>query len=237
MKFLNQSMTIRPLTAGIVVIITALPAVADVLIFGGTRGVGLETARLLAAAGEPVTVMVRQTSDVTALSELDGVTRVIGDALVPGSVAAAFASGEYDAAVSTLSGTPEAGFAVDSVGSINAINAAKAAGAKRFILVSSIGVGDSAKALPQAAIDALANVLVEKTIAENHLIESGLDYTIIRPGGLLDKPANGLGVLTENAMASGIIRRAEVARLIVEALNDTAASNKIYTAIEVSQVE
>ena len=237
MNYLIRRVIFQCFAAGIVTIVTALPAVADVLIFGGTRGVGLETARLLASAGEPVTVMVRQSSDVTALSELDGVTRVIGDALVPGSVAAAFASGEFEAAVSTLSGNPEAGFAVDSVGSINAINAAKAAGVQRFILISSIGVGDSAKALPQAALDALANVLVEKTKAENHLIKSGLDYTIIRPGGLLDKPANGLGVLTEDVMASGIIRRAEVARLIVEALNDAAASNKIYTAIEVSQVE
>jgi len=219
--------------AGVIAFSTALPATADVLIFGGTRGVGLETARLLAAAGEPVTVLVRETSDVTALSDIDGVTRVIGDALVPGSVAAAFASGEFDAAVSTLSGNPEAGFAVDSVGSINAIDAAKAAGAQRFILVSSIGVGDSAKALPQAALDALAHVLVEKTKAENHLIDSGLDYTIIRPGGLLDKPANGLGVLTEDVMATGIVGRAEVARLIVDALGDEGAINKVYTAIEV----
>ncbi len=223
---------IRSVVAGVIAFATALPASADVIIFGGTRGVGLETARLLAAAGEPVTVMVRESSNVTALKEIDGVTLVTGDALLPESVAAAFASGQFDAAVSTLSGNPEAGFTVDSVGSINAVDAAKAAGAQRFILVSSIGVGDSAKALPKAALDALAHVLVEKTKAENHLIESGLDYTIIRPGGLLDKPTQGTGVLTEDPMATGIIRRAEVARLIVEALADEAAFNKVYTAIE-----
>jgi uncharacterized protein YbjT (DUF2867 family) len=118
------------------------------------------------------------------------------------------------------------------VGSINAIDGAKAAGAQRFILVSSIGVGASAAAVPKAALDALAHVLVEKTKAENHLLESGLAYTIVRPGGLLDKPANGKGLLTEDATASGIIRRAEVARLMVEALNDEATFNKVYSAVE-----
>lgn len=210
----------------------ALPAAADVLVFGGTRGVGLESARLIAAAGEPVTVLVRETSDVSALNEIDGVSLVYGDALVAVTVTAAYKSGDFDTVISTLSGSPKAGYAVDSDGSINAINGAKAAGAQRFILISSIGVGESAAALPQAALDALGTVLAEKAKAESYLIDSGLDYTIIRPGGLTDKPANGLGILTDDIKATGVISRAEVARLTVESINDPETVNKIYTAIE-----
>jgi len=134
--------------------------------------------------------------------------------------------------VSTLSGNPKVGYAVDSVGSINAIDAAKAAGAQRFILVSSIGVGESASAIPPKVLEVLAAVLVEKTKAENYLIESGLDYTVIRPGTLLNKPANGLGMLTQDTSVTGIIRRVEVARLVVEALSDAATVGNVYTAVE-----
>jgi len=209
-----------------------MPVAADTLIFGGTRGVGLETARLIAAAGEAVTVMVRDTSDLTALNEIDGVDLAYGDAMVPETIAAAFESGKFDAVVSTLSGSPKAGYEVDSVGSINAIDAAKAAGAQRFILVSSIGVGESASAIPPKVLEVLGPVLVEKAKAENYLTKSGLDYTVIRPGTLINKPANGLGMLTQDTSVTGIIRRVEVARLVVEAISDWDTIGNVYTAVE-----
>jgi len=40
---------------------------ADVLVFGGTRGAGLETVRLLRERGEAVTVMVGKTSELARL--------------------------------------------------------------------------------------------------------------------------------------------------------------------------
>jgi len=70
----------RWIVAGAIALGIALPAAADTLIFGGTRGVGLETARLIAETGEAVTVMVRDTSDLTALNEIDGIDLAYGDA-------------------------------------------------------------------------------------------------------------------------------------------------------------
>jgi uncharacterized protein YbjT (DUF2867 family) len=226
-RIVSQWIIATAIACGIV-----MPAAADTLIFGGTRGVGLETARLIAAAGEAVTVMVRDTSDLTELNKIDGVDLAYGDALVPATIAAAFESGEFDAVVSTLSGNPKVGYAVDSVGSINAIDGAKAAGAQRFILVSSIGVGESANAIPPKVLEVLGAVLVEKAKAESYLTESGLDYTVIRPGTLLNKPANGLGMLTQDTSVTGIIRRVEVARLVVEAISDPATVGNVYTAVE-----
>ena len=69
-----------------------------------------------------------------------------------------------------------------------------------------------------------------KTQAEDHLRESGVAYTIIRPGGLKDADATGRGLLTEDAMAMGIITRQDLAQLMVAALDDAGAANKIYTA-------
>ena len=109
-----------------------LPVFADVLVFGGTRGIGLETVRQLREKGEAVTVMVRETSDLSALNAIDGVSTTVGDAMDMQAVSRAFATGEFDTVITTLGGTPDAGFMVDSVGNINAIDGAQAAGADRM---------------------------------------------------------------------------------------------------------
>ena len=211
---------------------TTSTATADVLVFGGTRGVGLATVRHLRESGEAVTVMVRKTSDLTALNAIDGVSTTVGDALVMEEVTAAFASGEFEAVVSTLGGTLEAGVSVDSVGNIHAIDGAKATGVNRFILITSIGAGDSRAGSPSGMLRVLGPVLVEKEKAERHLIDSGLTWTIMRPGVLKDKPATGRGILTQDTSALGMINRAELARLIVESIDDEQAFGRIYTAIE-----
>jgi uncharacterized protein YbjT (DUF2867 family) len=212
-----------------------VPVVAEsgggVFVFGGTRGVGLEIVRQLDAKGVAVTVLVRASSDLTGLKET-GAQRVTGDALDPASLEKALASGRFGVAVSTLSGNPDAGYEADGAGNINAVNAAGDAGIERFLLISSIGVGDSEKALPPPVIEALGAVLKEKARAEKALIESGMTYTILRPGGLTNKPSSGKGYLTEDPMATGIISRAELARLTVGSIDDEETFDKILSALE-----
>jgi uncharacterized protein YbjT (DUF2867 family) len=219
------------LVALLITMVSALPALADTFVFGGTRGIGLETVRQLAGKGEAVTVLVRATSDLTALNEIDGVSTTVGDAMDMASVTQAFAAGEYQAVVSTLGGSMTAGFTVDSVGNINAIDGAKAAGVERFVLVTSIGAGDSRAAAPTPMLKALGAVLVEKEKAERHLIDSGLKWTIIRPGFLNDKPRDTQGILTQQSSTLGAISRAEVARLVAESVGNEATFGMIYSAI------
>lgn len=209
-----------------------LPVCADVLVFGGTRGVGLEVVGQLRAQGEGVTVLVRETSDLSALNAIEGVSMTVGDAMNMDAVTRAFASGEFDTAITTLGGTPQAGFMVDSVGNINAIDGALAAGAKRFILVTSIGAGDSRAAAPDAMLKALGMVIAEKEKAERHLIDSSLTWTIIRPGVLNDKPKTDRGVLIQDTTALGVISRAELARLIIDSIDDQTTYGRIFSAIE-----
>jgi uncharacterized protein YbjT (DUF2867 family) len=209
-----------------------LPACADVLVFGGTRGIGLEVVRQLREQGEGVTVLVRETSDLTALNAIDGVATTVGDAMDREAVTRAFAAGEFDTVITTLGGTPQAGFMVDSVGNINAIDGALAAGASRFILVTSIGAGDSRAAAPDAMLKALGMVIAEKEKAERHLIDSGLTWTIIRPGVLNDKPQNDRGRLIQDTTTVGVISRAEIARLIIDLIDDQTTYRRIYSAIE-----
>ena len=62
----------------------------------------------------------------------------------------------------------------------------------KFVLVTSIGTGDSKNAPPPQVYAALEPVLVEKVKAEDRLrelcAEVGMDFGIVRPGGLKTEP-------------------------------------------------
>jgi uncharacterized protein YbjT (DUF2867 family) len=75
-------------------------------------------------------------------------------------------------------------------------------------------------------------VFAVKTRAEDYLQGTGIPYTIIRPGGLKDGEPTGNGLLTEDTMAMGIVTRRDLAQLVVGALDDPAAGNKIYSALD-----
>jgi hypothetical protein len=81
---------------------------------------------------------------------------------------------------------------VDNLGTIKLVDAAKAAGIKKIVMVSSILTNGRAwgqeKSPGFTITNAFGKVLDEKIVAENYLRASGIDYTIIRPGGLKAKP-------------------------------------------------
>lgn len=206
-----------------------------VLVFGGNRASGLEIVRQLRERGEQVSVAVRPSSDITALQAL-GVTTVIANALDAESVREAFATAEYAAVISTL-GTArgESANRPDYIGNRNVVDAAVAAGVRRMILVTVIGAGDSAPAAPLPARNFLEEVIKLKTQAEDHLRASGLEYTIIRPGGLGDVGATGTAVLAEDPLAFSYISRKDLATLVVQALGDPTTSGKTFSAYDPSR--
>ena len=218
--------------AGIVMGLSSASAGAldgPVLVFGGTSGCGLETVKVLRAREVPVTVFVRPTSNRTALESL-GVSFVVGDALNEQDVTAAFAAGRFTAVVSSLGGRrgePRP----DYEGNRNITNAARAAGVKRVIQVSAIGGGAPSRAKPAEDAGFMRKIMYEKTRGEDHLIASGLDYTVIRPGGLRNGEATGNGIMTEEEV-SGSVNRADVGLLIVQALEDDATIGKAYNVID-----
>jgi uncharacterized protein YbjT (DUF2867 family) len=215
--------------------VPATPGAGSVLVIGGTRATGLEVVRLLRARGDDVVVLVRPSSDASGVEAL-GARIVRGDALNPGDLTAALNAvqpgGQFRAIVSTLGGASLEGPRPDFEGNRNAVDAARFAGVKRFVLVTVIGAGDSRNAAPAIARYMLRNVIPEKTKAEDYLRTSGLDYTIIRPGGLLDKEAQGRAYLTEDTGAMSWIRRSDLAALTVQALDDPRAVGKVYHAFD-----
>ena len=103
---------------------------------------------------------------------------------------------------------------------------------RRFIFVTAIGCGDSRGAVGPKVLEFLGAVLEEKTLGENYLMASGLDYTILRPGGMTHDPASGTAIRTEDRMAMGVINRADLARLVVDCLDDPLTVGKVYHAVD-----
>lgn len=131
----------------------------------------------------------------------------------------------------------EAAHAVDNVGTCHLVDAAKKAGVKKVAMVSSILTNGRAwgqeKSPGFVVTNAFGNVLDEKIVAEKYLRASGIDYTIVRPGGLKAKPPSGALVISgEDTLNAGEVSRDLVADVIVASLTDPKASNKVLEIIE-----
>jgi uncharacterized protein YbjT (DUF2867 family) len=202
-----------------------------VLIFGATRGTGLEIARILAARGDVVTAVVRSTSDTAALDGLQ-IPTVTGDALDSASVDTAFDAGHFRAVVISLGGRRGEPQRPDFIGACNIIDSANRHGVSRGLMITAIGAGDSRSAVAPKVIEFLGEVLAIKSKAEDYLMQSGMDATILRPGGMTSDPASGSAIKSEDHTLMGVINRADLAQLTVDCLDDDATIGRIYHTID-----
>ena len=128
--------------------------------------------------------------------------------------------------------------AVDNEGVVHLVDAAKRSGTvKRIVLISSIltdGRAMGAEDSPGFKItNAFGGVLDEKLVGERALIDSGVEYCIVRPAGLRGEPPKTELVVTPgNVMASGEGSRELVARVMAEAAFAPGAAGKIVEIAE-----
>lgn len=189
---------------------------------GGSRGTGAQVVRLAMAAGHEVTSVSR-----SGTSPHPGVVRdVTGDALDADVMRTAVAGA--DAVVVTVGGAKGSDRHRAEV-TKSIIQAMRLAGVRRLIVQSSLGVGDSLELMPAPARvfarTVLASALADHAEQEAAVAASGLDWTVVRPGGLSDGPATGAYVAqetTEGRPMKGRISRADVAAHIVRILDDPA---------------
>lgn len=207
-----------------------LPRAGGVLVFGGTRGVGLEAVKELVKRGEKVTVMARAASDTAALKALN-VNIVRGDALVSDDMVKAYAAAPYRVVVSALGGTDD-NFKVDVDGNRHVADAAKSAKIPRVIMVSAIGAGDSALARPWYLRPFGKEFFAAKSTAEDYLRKSGVTFTVVRLGRLVDKPASEKAALGEDPMVFSALTRVDAGRLVADCVKNEATANKVLTAFD-----
>ncbi|KAL3739556.1 hypothetical protein ACJRO7_020896 [Eucalyptus globulus] len=125
---------------------------------------------------------------------------------------------------------------VDNFGTVNLVEACRKLGVNRFILISSILVNGAAmgQLLNPAYIflNVFGLTLVAKLQAEQHIRRSGINYTIVRPGGLRNEPPKGNIVMEpEDTLYEGSISRDQVAEVAVEALNHPESSYKVVEIV------
>ena len=206
-----------------------------VFVFGATSDGGTELCRRLRADDVHVIAGVRASSDCSGLEAL-GVECRQADAMQPDQLRDALQDLDSNVAIaSLLGGMPsKAASRVDSEGINNVIDAAVATGVRRFVLVSSVGCNESRKALIPIPRFILRHTIREKSKSENHLRESQLDWTIIRPGRLttIFKKPTGRGILIEHPLAAGAITRVDLGELVYKAVTSEQAIGKIYTAAD-----
>jgi len=207
-----------------------------VFIAGGSSGIGLEVVKKLSAMGTPCRVLVRRADAKEELDAMPGVEAFLGDAADEDAVQSTMNG--CVAAVTTLGGKLDDGRLIDYVGNSCVVEQAGILGCERIILVTSIGCGETKKALSDATYKVLEEYLNEKNKAERDLrMYTNLDWTILRPGGLKDGKATGEAIVTEDVTASGSVYREDVASLVIKALDsDSKATRKELSCIDPSLV-
>lgn len=201
----------------------------QVLVMGASRGIGLETVAALRRSGlEPIGFSRRIPAD------LKGAGRWIdGDATDAARVADAIRG--VDVVIQTLGIAHSDLFKPVSLFSTATgilVDAMQRQGVRRVISVTGFGAGRSRAAIPfwqLAPFELLfGRAYKDKTLQEFLIVESDLDWTIVRPGVLTNGPQTGAAkVLTDPVTwRNGMVARKDVAAFLAAQVSDQALIQK-----------
>ena len=183
----------------------------DVVIAGGHGQIALKLGELLNDDGQRVRGLIRNPDHATDLVAI-GVEPVVFDLEHEGADTLARAIEGADAVVFAAGAGPGSGaerkLTMDRDGAVKLIEACKAAGVRRYLMVSAMGAKPGVD-----GDDVFAVYLRAKFEADEALRASGLDWTVIRPGRLTDDAATGKVSLGSD-LEGGSIPRADVAHVL-----------------------
>jgi len=198
-----------------------------VLVAGAHGKTARRLVRMLVDDGHEVRGLVRKREQMPDV-EADGAEPVLVDLEeeeVEGGVGDAVEG--CDAIVFAAGAGPGSGAArketMDYGGAAKLIEAAKKRGVRRYLMLSSMGAGN-----PEGGSEAMQPYLFAKARADERLVESGLDYTIIRPGGLTNEEGTGRIEAAQTLGRRGQISRDDVARTFADALEMTNTYGKTF---------
>ncbi|MFS0636098.1 SDR family oxidoreductase [Mesobacillus foraminis] len=120
---------------------------------------------------------------------------------------------------------PDKTLLIDLDGAVKTVEAAEMAGIKRFVMVSALQAHRR-----ENWNEKIRPYYVAKHYADRALLQSGLTYTIVRPGGLINEPGTGKITAAEN-LERGTIPREDVARIVYESLTEERTFNTSFDVI------
>jgi nucleoside-diphosphate-sugar epimerase len=199
----------------------------EVVIAGGHGKIALHLERLLADSGHRVRALIRQRDQDSDVREA-GAEPVLCDIereddlshYVRGADAVVFAAGAGPGS------GPERKRTVDLGGAVKLIDAARRSAVRRYVIVSSIGAED-----PAAGREQMWPYLEAKAEADRRVADSGLDWTIVRPGRLTDEPGTGMVQVSEDMSLRGEVPRVDVARVLAAVLGDPGSIGKTFVLV------
>jgi putative NADH-flavin reductase len=195
-----------------------------VVILGATGGTGRELVKQALEIGHDVTAFVRDPSKLSLKHEKLSIVQ--GNMLDAASIERAIAG--QDAVISAL-GSPGLGKSTDlSDATMLIINAMEASGVRRLIFESTVGISDSKNHTPWLARKTLIplllkNIFADKEIQERYIKDSSLDWIIVRPARLTNRPRTGkyrIGSEINEHAPSKTISRSDVAAFMLKQLSD-----------------
>ena len=198
----------------------------NVLVVGAHGKIGIRLLRLLVERGDRALGVIRKAEGAPDLEQIGAEPIVLDmetDDLLPEHLEGVDAV-VFSAGAGPGSG-PERKRTVDYGAAVKLIEACKANGVGRYLMVSAMGVGRDPSSWPEQMVP----YYEAKRDADEALLASGLDYTIVRPGSLTDDPGSGMVALAERLEQSGQVPRDDVAAVLAEAL---VAENTIEKAFE-----
>lgn len=119
---------------------------------------------------------------------------------------------------------------VDRKGAMKMIDAAKRHRVKKFVMLSSIGAD-----APQQSNE-LQDYLQAKRDADEYLGNSGLDFSIVRPGSLNNEmPTGKIRISQHLDNKEGAIPRGDVAKVLVHSLHPDIANREVFEILNGEQ--
>ena len=187
-----------------------------VSIAGGHGQIALRLVKILSQRDAEVVALirnpdhagdVRQASAEPAVVDLEHASEEDVAQAIAGSDAVVFAAGAGPGSGSGRKDTMDYG------GAVTLIAAAQQAGVRRYVIVSSMGANPDAP-----GDDTFSVYLRAKGRADDAVRASGLDATVVRPGGLSNDPGTGRVTLGEN-LPRGQVTRDDVAAVLAAVLD------------------
>jgi uncharacterized protein YbjT (DUF2867 family) len=227
--------------AALTALLSAFTAVASaapkdelVLVAGATGQTGRQVVAQLQEQGYGVRALVRDAASAVEKLGAD-VPLIVADVRDPESLVPAFDG--VTLVISSIGASekegPNSPEFVDYGGNNNLVDAAVKAKVRQFVLVSSMGVTHEDNMLNRI----FGNVLIWKLKGEDYLRDSGIPYTIVRPGGLHRGPGGEQKIVFElvDEVKTVPVSRADVASVLIAALAYPEAQNKTFTVFTVKE--
>ncbi|EOR22597.1 SDR family oxidoreductase [Cytobacillus oceanisediminis] len=199
-----------------------------VLVVGANGQIGKQLVTLLHESNEfSVRALVR-TSDQQKAFDKVGIETALGNLEETVEQLESAVKG-CDAVVFTAGSGGKTGYdktlLIDLDGAVKMMEATKNAGVERFVMVSALQAHRRENWNEQ-----IKPYYVAKHYADRILMESGLTYTIIRPGRLTNDAGTGLVAAAEN-LEKGVIPREDVAATIMASIKEKNVFNKLFDLV------